>query len=89
MSEQWTVVNDPSYKVPYAYSGRNWIGYDTAESVSTKVQPQNFHFGSNSLPVHNAPIKLSCSYMQFSRHVMPVNMVLEVLWSGVLKLMIF
>lgn len=40
MSEQWTVVEDPKYQVPYAYSGRNWIGYDTPQSVANKVGSQ-------------------------------------------------
>lgn len=33
---QWTVVVDPFYQSPYAYNGRNWIGYDSVESVAVK-----------------------------------------------------
>jgi chitinase len=35
---QWTIVNDPVYQVPYAYNGRQWIGYDSVESVANKAR---------------------------------------------------
>jgi len=35
---QWTVETDPYYMAPYAYNGRDWIGYDTPESIKIKVK---------------------------------------------------
>jgi len=35
-SESWTVVTDPYYKTPYAYSGNQWVGYDDEESTRLK-----------------------------------------------------
>jgi chitinase len=33
----WTIVRDPVYMVPYAYRGRQWIGYDDEQSIALKV----------------------------------------------------
>ena len=35
--EGWTIVRDPVYMVPYAYRGRQWIGYDDEQSLALKV----------------------------------------------------
>jgi chitinase len=43
--EGWTVVRNEYYKAPYAYNGRNWIGYDDMESLTKKVS-----FGLEGLP---------------------------------------
>ncbi|XP_065582679.1 acidic mammalian chitinase-like isoform X2 [Artemia franciscana] len=34
----WTVVRDEYYQSPYAYNGRNWIGYDDMESLTKKME---------------------------------------------------
>lgn len=34
---KWTRVFEPTQKVPYAYSGNQWVGYDDKESVAIKV----------------------------------------------------
>jgi chitinase len=36
--DRWTVVTDPYYMAPYAYNGREWIGYDTPESIKIKAE---------------------------------------------------
>lgn len=36
--EAWTIVRDPDYLAPYAYSGRQWVGYDDRESLALKAQ---------------------------------------------------
>lgn len=34
----WTIVRDADYMTPYAYSGRQWVGYDDRESIALKAQ---------------------------------------------------
>lgn len=34
----WHVEWDDDQKVPYAYSGRNWVGYDNEQSIALKVE---------------------------------------------------
>ena len=34
----WTVVNDNNYKVPYAYKGNQWVGYDNQASMKLKAE---------------------------------------------------
>jgi len=38
---QWTVVTDEYYQTPYAYNGRQWIGYDNVESLAIKSRYLN------------------------------------------------
>ncbi|XP_023229882.1 acidic mammalian chitinase-like [Centruroides sculpturatus] len=38
MQDGWTIKYDPEAKVPYAYRGDQWIGYDDVKSVSEKVK---------------------------------------------------
>ncbi|XP_013781598.1 chitinase-3-like protein 1 [Limulus polyphemus] len=38
MREPWTIVQDPYYMAPYAYKGRQWVGYDDVESIKRKVR---------------------------------------------------
>ncbi|XP_025423968.1 probable chitinase 10 isoform X2 [Sipha flava] len=38
-TEQWTVVQDPGYRMgPYAYSGNQWVGFDDVETVKRKAE---------------------------------------------------
>jgi len=34
----WTIVRDPVYMAPYAYRGRQWIGYDDEQSLALKTR---------------------------------------------------
>ncbi|XP_076304901.1 acidic mammalian chitinase-like isoform X2 [Tachypleus tridentatus] len=36
MKESWTIVQDPYYMAPYAYKGRQWVGYDDVNSIKRK-----------------------------------------------------
>jgi len=40
-SQKWTVVRDPYGLAPYAYSGRQWVGYDDKESIAIKTRFAN------------------------------------------------
>lgn len=35
---QWKIVMDEHIKAPYAYNGRNWIGYEDVESIYYKAE---------------------------------------------------
>jgi chitinase len=37
-SDDWTIVRDEYIVAPYAFNGRNWIGYDDEESIRSKSQ---------------------------------------------------
>lgn len=37
-SENWTRDYDSVGKCPYMYSGKNWIGYEDADSLQIKMQ---------------------------------------------------
>ena len=37
-SDEWTFVRDEYIVAPYAFQGRNWIGYDDKESVQRKAE---------------------------------------------------
>ena len=34
----WTLVRDPDYLAPYAYNGRQWVGFDDPQSLALKAQ---------------------------------------------------
>ncbi len=34
----WTQAYDNSYKVPYAYKGNQWVGYDNQASIKLKAE---------------------------------------------------
>lgn len=36
--DQWKIVMDSHLKAPYAYNGRNWIGYEDVESIYYKAE---------------------------------------------------
>lgn len=36
-NNKWSEVFDPVQKVPYAYSGNQWVGYDNEQSIGEKV----------------------------------------------------
>lgn len=36
--DQWRIVMDSYLKAPYAYNGRNWIGYEDVESIYYKAE---------------------------------------------------
>lgn len=38
MEGGWTEVWDDEQKVPYAYKGNQWVGYDTPYSAQLKVE---------------------------------------------------
>lgn len=40
-SNRWTIVQDDKTKVPYAYRGNQWIGYDDIASVNLKARYVN------------------------------------------------
>ncbi|XP_023211517.1 acidic mammalian chitinase-like isoform X2 [Centruroides sculpturatus] len=46
MQDGWTIKYDPEAKVPYAYRGDQWIGYDDVKSVSEKGLREglSYHF---------------------------------------------
>lgn len=37
-SDKWTIVQDEKTKVPYAYKGNQWVGYDDIASVNLKAR---------------------------------------------------
>ncbi|XP_066581003.1 acidic mammalian chitinase-like [Prorops nasuta] len=37
-SGQWTAVFDEEQRVPYAYNGRQWVGYDNVKSIAEKAE---------------------------------------------------
>ena len=36
--DKWTIVQDKTTKVPYAYKSNQWIGYDDIASVNEKAR---------------------------------------------------
>ncbi len=38
MANNWTRVWEPTQKVPYAYHGNQWVGYDDPESINIKTR---------------------------------------------------
>ncbi len=41
ISQGWSVARTEEQKVPYAYSGLQWVGYDDQESLGKKVEMLN------------------------------------------------
>ncbi|XP_043277640.1 acidic mammalian chitinase-like isoform X2 [Venturia canescens] len=37
-SAEWTVVFDKERRCPYAYNGKQWVGYDNVESIKEKAE---------------------------------------------------
>jgi hypothetical protein len=42
LQQGWTRVWNEEQKVPYAYSGKEWVGYEDVESLKHKVFQNTF-----------------------------------------------